>query len=277
MGDATGEAGAAAAKERAMREERPELELVQFPYSHYNEKARWGLDWKGLAHTRTSLLPGPHALRVKRLTGATQVPVLRVGDRVVAGSAAILDELERLAPDPPLWPEAPDDRARAREIQDFFDDDIGPRLRCAAFSLMIDHPDYICRMFAGTRSPLVRWLYRASFPVARGRIRRGNGLDVPGAVEEGVAAVRRGLGLVAEEAGPEGYLAGPRFSVADLAAASILAPVADPPGSAMEKPRPMPEPLARWLDALSGHPGVAWVHEIYRRHRPGSAEVPARA
>ena len=36
--------------------------LWQFTASHYNEKARWALDWKGVAHVRQSLLPGPHAL-----------------------------------------------------------------------------------------------------------------------------------------------------------------------------------------------------------------------
>ena len=33
------------------------IELLQFPYSHFNEKARWALDFKGLRHVRTSLLP----------------------------------------------------------------------------------------------------------------------------------------------------------------------------------------------------------------------------
>jgi glutathione S-transferase len=248
-----------------------DLELIQFPYSHFNEKARWGLDWKGLAHVRTSLLPGPHAPRVQRLTGRTQVPVLRVGGRIVAGSADILAELDRLQPEPRLLPDDPDHRARALEIQAYFDEDVGPKLRCALFSTLIDHPDYVCALFASERSAPVRWLYRASFPLARSMMRRGMGLDEPGAVEAGFAAVRSGLGLVAEEAGPEGYLAGPRFSVADLAAASILAPVANPPGSPMERPRPMPPEHARWLDDLSGHPGVGWVREIYRKHRPPSA------
>ncbi|MGH0038512.1 MAG: glutathione S-transferase family protein [Myxococcota bacterium] len=259
-----------------MSHDTPHLELFQFPHSHFNEKARWGLDWKQLPHVRTSLLPGPHALRVRRLCGGTETPVLRVGGRegaVVAGSAAILAELERLKPEPRLWPEDPADAARALEVQSFFDEEVGPPLRRAAFSLMIDHPDYLCGMFAGERSAPVRWLYRASFPLARGMMSASMGLDDPRAVEEGFATVRRALGLVVEEAGPEGYLAGPRFSVADLTAASLLAPVADPPGSPMERPRPLPAGFGSWLEELAGHPGVAWVRGIYRKHRPTSSSA----
>src|SRR6185503_21320125 len=34
--------------------------LWQFRFSHFNEKARWALDWKRVPHTRSSLLPGWH-------------------------------------------------------------------------------------------------------------------------------------------------------------------------------------------------------------------------
>ena len=44
------------------------ITLYQFPASHYNEKVRWALDLKGVPHDRVSLLPGPHAPRMKRLT-----------------------------------------------------------------------------------------------------------------------------------------------------------------------------------------------------------------
>ena len=55
-------------------------ELIQFPYSHYNEKVRWALDHKRVPHRRRNLLPGPHAFLVKRLSSQTQVPLLRLGD-----------------------------------------------------------------------------------------------------------------------------------------------------------------------------------------------------
>jgi glutathione S-transferase len=68
-----------------------EIELFQFQGSHFNEKARWGLDWKSVGHERTSLMPGPHMRTMKKLTGATQTPALRDGETVIAGSTAILE------------------------------------------------------------------------------------------------------------------------------------------------------------------------------------------
>jgi glutathione S-transferase len=31
--------------------------LWQFAFSHFNEKVRWALDWKGIPHVRRSLPP----------------------------------------------------------------------------------------------------------------------------------------------------------------------------------------------------------------------------
>src|SRR5262249_18900237 len=42
--------------------------LWQFRQSHYNEKARWALDWKRIRHERRSLLPGLHVPRVMWMT-----------------------------------------------------------------------------------------------------------------------------------------------------------------------------------------------------------------
>ena len=52
------------------------LELLQFRYSPYNEKVRWALDVKRVAHRRRSLLPGPHIVQVRRHTGRTSTPCL---------------------------------------------------------------------------------------------------------------------------------------------------------------------------------------------------------
>ena len=72
----------------------------------------------------------------------------------------------------------------------------------------------------------------------------------------------------AKQAGPEGQLVGDRFTVADLTAAALLAPCANPPNSAMARPQPMPEALAGWGQQWADHPGTAWVLDQYRRHRP---------
>ena len=59
--------------------------LWQFTASHYNEKARWALDYKGVPHVRRSLLPGAHAVRIRRMTGQTAVPVLEMNGAPIHG------------------------------------------------------------------------------------------------------------------------------------------------------------------------------------------------
>jgi glutathione S-transferase len=69
--------------------------LWHFRVSHYNEKVRWALDHKRWPHTRKTLIPGLHVATARWLSGQNQVPILRIDGRVPAGSARILDEIER--------------------------------------------------------------------------------------------------------------------------------------------------------------------------------------
>jgi glutathione S-transferase len=251
------------------------IELIQFRYSHFNEKARWGLDWKGVPHKRRSLLPGPHMPTVRRLTGQTATPVVRFGQRVVHGSARILEHLEARYPDPPLLPRDPAQRRRALEIQAHFDDVVGPAVRCALFSELLDEPDYLCAMFASGKPRLTRALYRASFPLAKPLMRKANGVTSRAAIDAAFDATNAALDFVAAEAGDRAYLAGSAFSVADLAAASLLAVCTNPDHPDMKRPEPMPESVRSWLARWDRHPGSAWVREMYARHRGAPGATPS--
>ena len=47
--------------ERAIRRQEDTMfELYDFRFSHYSEKARWALDFKGIPYTSRHLLPGFH-------------------------------------------------------------------------------------------------------------------------------------------------------------------------------------------------------------------------
>jgi glutathione S-transferase len=57
---------------------------------------------------------------IRELSGQDFVPVAEIGGRVVVDSPVILRELERLVPDPPLWPREPARRAEADVFVDWF-------------------------------------------------------------------------------------------------------------------------------------------------------------
>ncbi len=250
----------------------PALVLHMFQASHYNEKARWALDWKGLVHERRAYLPGPHIPAIRRLSGQTATPVLEIDGRVVAGSARIVAELERVWPEPALLPEEPAQRERALALEREVDDEVGPAVRTVIFAAMLDEPDFLCAVFARSQPGWKRAVYRALLPLAKPMIAKANGV-VPGNVERATARTERALEDTARRVGAAGQLVGERFSVADLATAALLAPLADVDHPDMALPRPRPEPVARALARWERHPALQWVREQYAKHRPLRPEL----
>jgi glutathione S-transferase len=254
-----------------------DIELLQFRYSPYNEKARWALDLKRVPHRRRSLLPGPHMGTVRRLTGRTGTPVLVVDGTALDGSARILARLEALFPGPPLYPTAPGERAEAERIEHWFDEDIAPRGRRAVLAALLETPMYFGRVFGAGHGAPARLAYGLTVPLAAPLVRKGNGIAGAASVEDGLAAFGAGLDYVAREAAATGYLVGRSFTLADLAAASALAMCVDPPDSPMTRPRPMATPFANLIARFRDHPGAAWVRTIYQRHRGATGDFTGRS
>jgi glutathione S-transferase len=253
--------------EQQMTVEDTELTLHQFLYSHFNEKARWALDFKNVPHQRRSYLPGPHRPAIQKLSGQGQTPVLCLGPEVIAGSAQIIDTLEQKYPDPALYPADTQARENALTLQARFDADIGPAVRTALFSVLIKEGGYLTRMFARDASAPVRVLYRATFPLARGMIAKGNGVTDTDNVTRAFELTEATLREVTEQTAATGYLVGHSFSIADLTAAALLAPLAALSHPDMARPKPVPPALeafyARWAD----DPAITWVRHQYAKHR----------
>jgi glutathione S-transferase len=247
-------------------------ELYQFAFSHYNEKARWTLDWKRVPHRRRSLLPGPHRPVIQKLTGQAQVPVLHWDDDLVVGSDRIVDYVERRSPSAPLYPAGENARREALELARWFDDEVGGPIRLAFFHDFLCDGGYAVRCFTSTAVPAARAAYRAVFPLIRVVMRRDMKIDAAGAAH-GIARTKEALDLVAKRAGVDGYLVGETFTVADLTAASLLSPAVLPKESPVPVHEPRSPALLRWLERFAGHPGGDWVNEVFRKHRGVSSAV----
>jgi glutaredoxin len=100
------------------------IQLFQFPFSHYCEKARWALDYKGIPFQTVNLLPGFHLRTVRKLAPKTSVPLLRDDGMVVQDSSAIVDYLESTYPNPPLTPSDPEAIREALEWEEYFDEEV---------------------------------------------------------------------------------------------------------------------------------------------------------
>jgi len=250
--------------------------LWHIKVSHFSEKVRWALAYKGVEHDRRAPPPASHMLFALWLTRGEQntFPVLELdGDRI-GDSTRIIETLESRYPDPPLYPGDPQERARALELEDFFDEELGPHVRLLTWHEAIKHPKPFGE-FAAQQLPAP--LNRASgvagaFGTAFVRLRYGAASD--DAAETARRHILAGLDRLEAELGSGDYLVGERFSVADLTAAALLYPLVMPP-EAPSLPEP-PGPLARFRDSVSSRRGFEWTAEMFRRHRrPTSAAVAA--
>jgi glutathione S-transferase len=248
--------------------------LWHIPISHYSEKARWALDYKRLAHRRRALPGGMHMVAAFLLTGGEQVtfPVLVVDGEAIGDSTRIIAELERRRPDPPLYPEDPVERRRALDLEDHFDEELGPPIRLVGWHEITRDPERLAELSARFLPPAVRDDPRAA--AAAGRYASAfTGVRYGVKSEEAAHRARRKVvaaldRLEAELDGRE-YLAGDAFSVADLTAAALFYPLVLPPeGPSLGDP---PEAFERWRAPLVERPGSRWVAEIYRRHRQTTA------
>jgi glutathione S-transferase len=246
--------------------------LWHLKVSHYNEKARWALDHKRVAHIRRAVMPGAHRRIATKLTGGTTFPVLVCDGKATGDSTRIIEVLERRRPEPALYPADPGERRRALELEDFFDEHLGPDSRLLVVHHTLVEPD----LFLGTFTPDLRGVRRlaarAAFPLLRSRVNAEFAID-----DDRVAVAYDRLRAAGERfratVQPTGYLVGGRFTVADLTLAALLAPVVAPPEFPYDQPQREHPCLTPARDVLDESGLLAWTREIYRRHRGTSAEI----
>jgi glutathione S-transferase len=247
--------------------------LWQLQVSHFVEKVRWALDYKRIPHIRRSLLPGLHAVKTRRLSGDTSTaPVLTLDGRSIGDSTRIIAATEARWPQPPLYPEDEPQRRRALELEEFFDEELGPHIRRAFYHEVLPRPELVVPLFTQGRAPQA--LLRAGFPMLRVAMRRRFEISAESAAHSRAKMVAA-MDRLEREISSSGYLVGDSFTIADLTAAALFYAVARPP----EFPYPMiavndlPDSWREFLHSLAQRPGGQWISQMYRRHRGQSAEL----
>jgi glutathione S-transferase len=104
--------------------------LYVIPASHPATTAALMLDYKGIEFKRTDLIPvvSKGALRAVGFPRTT-VPALKIGDERVQGSREIARALDRIQPEPPLFPADPDRRAAVEDAERFGDEQLQHPIR----------------------------------------------------------------------------------------------------------------------------------------------------
>jgi glutathione S-transferase len=246
--------------------------LWHIPISHFSEKARWALAYKGVEHERRSPPPGVHMLvsmAITRGKGKT-VPVLQMDGETIADSTEIIRALDERYPDPPLIPSSPAERERALELEDFFDEELGPHIRLYAYNELMRDPEglnEVARKLVPSPLRPVAGPFASTFV----KVRFGAGDDDRAQVAK--AKVVEALDRIEAELGEGDYLAGDFFSVADLTAAALLYPLVTPPeGPRVEVSTPRFE---EFRAPLRERRAYRWVEDMFARHRKPAVATPA--
>lgn len=238
--------------------------LIVFGPSHFCERARWALDYSGVAYREERWLPGPHAVLAKRMgLSATTTPILVTDDgATVQGSDRILDWVGMTGGDPVL-----EERFQR----------IGALVRQLVYAATLTNAG------SGVREALLDRVSRGQalagklmWPVTRRLMQIGMQARpalVPSLVERLAAELDWLSGTLAERGES---LVGDAFGRADLTAASLLAPVAIPPQcpvadlyTRVRLPDELDAAVRRWRS----EPALAWVARTYSEHR--QARLPA--
>ncbi len=107
-----------------------DVRLFTIPGSHPGVAVQLMLEHKGIPYQRTDLLPVVSWVVLKGLRfPGVRVPAIKIDGRRVQGSREITRELERIEPEPPLFPADPDRRTAVEEAERFGDEELQNTIR----------------------------------------------------------------------------------------------------------------------------------------------------
>ncbi len=253
--------------------------LWHISISHYSEKARWALDHKQVPHTRRAVsIPGLHIPASMLLTGGAShtFPVLEIDGRAIGDSSEIIAALEQRYPERPLYPADPEQRRRALELEDFFDEELGPHIRLLAFHELGKDRERFEAVIARTTPGPVAALGSGAVTYARTYTGLRFGVRSEQAAEIARVKIIAALDRLEAELGSNEFLVGDSFSVADLSAAALFFPLVLPEEGPVPTDEPPPAGIASFRAPLEDRPGYRWVEETFRRQRrPADVAVAA--
>lgn len=145
------------------------VRLFTIPGSHPGWSARLMLGLKGIPYSRVDLVAvlSKAILRAAGFSGGT-VPAVIVDGRRTEGSRAIARELDRLVPEPPLFPADPERRAAVEEAEAWGDEVLQDVARRLAWNLLSKDSGPILSYLAGARLGLpVGLAAKTAAPIAK--------------------------------------------------------------------------------------------------------------
>jgi glutathione S-transferase len=245
--------------------------LVTIPFSHFCEKARWGLDRRGIPFVEEAHLPVFHA-RATRQAGGQSTPLLVVDKgHALTDSTDILHWADRNATrGTHLFPPANDE---VTTLEDQFDKVLGPHARRLGYFHLLRDLGAMNALLASAPVPArERLVATTTLPAVALLMRLGLGIPAPAAAESRARVQQVFADVDRLLSDGRRYIAGDVFTAADITFASLAAPVVMPPRYASTL-LPMARLGRAFLDDIMAFRSTragAFVLDLYAHERDGA-------
>ena len=225
------------------------IQLYQFAVSHYCEKVRWALDYKGIRYQPVYLLPGNHVATIRRFTRKTAVPVLVDDQQVIQGSCDIISYLDETYKDHPLTPTTPKLQEQALAWEQQLDNEAGVAIRCFCYHHLLQRPKAAIPVLAAQTPFYNRWILALTFSRVDEIMREWMKINERTAAKAEQVTTQT-LDRLAKVYQKKQWLVGDTFTRADLTAAALYAPLFEPAQYPVPWPkgRHVPKGLISWRD-----------------------------
>lgn len=240
--------------------------LYVFAISHFCEKARWAMDRSGIEYKLKFMAPGVHAQKATKLgLDKTSVPFLQTEDGILQGSPQIIDWIDANLEDTTLNL-TPNEECRSLEQR--LDDKIGIHIRRYYYSeAMLDCPETVKPIFKIGIPFHHKLLVDSIWSKVPAMMAKSMDLG-PEQHLQSRAIVDSEMDWLDKRLGDgRAYLTGDKFSRADLAAASLLAPLVSPAQHPTYTELALPPRVAADAKTWENRPILKWVEKIYQQYR----------
>lgn len=240
------------------------ITLYQFPISHYCEKVRWTLDYKGLEWNYKNLLVGPHIPQAVKLSGRSSVPILKHGDKIIRDSGKIITYLDKEFSDKKLTPSGEQEKKEAIEWEKYLDKEVGLHLRRYMYSILLNYPKQVIPCFTHNGPWYGNLMYKLIFPMLRKKMYAFMDINKETAQlskEHLVAAIDK----IHNHLKDRKFIVGDQLTRADITAAALLAPLVKPEKYGLDWPEKLPDELEVFIESQNSK--LQWVRDLYNQYR----------
>ncbi|MEC4819542.1 MAG: glutathione S-transferase family protein [Scytonema sp. PMC 1069.18] len=242
------------------------LRLITISISHYCEKVRWALARLEIPYIEEPHMPPFHRFATGRV-GGKLTPVLITENGALTDSTDILHYLDEIAPaNAKLYPTNPDLRRQVDELEDLFDEQLGPTTRRWGYFHTIHDSKLMQSRWCIGVPFFERILFPVVFPTVRPIVQRSMDITPESAAEayETIKSIFEKVGELLSDG--RSYLVGNSFSAADITFAALAAPTVMPPEHPMNRGslQQLPTKMISDIRAFRQTPAGAYALRLYQ-------------